>query len=121
LGFALQLPLLALRSLAAGLLAARFRFAASAAAGIAGVAVTVGLAAGARRLGLGAVPFAIAGGELVAAAWLVVALHRAGIPVLRALTWQRPPALVRFVRLIAAEIGGAAVVRVNPIVDQLVA
>jgi putative peptidoglycan lipid II flippase len=121
LGFALQLPFLALRSLASALLAARFRFVPDAVAGLAGVATTVALAAGGRRLGLAAVPFAIAGGEVVAASWLVVALYRAGLPIVRLLTWARPPALRRFVRLVSAEIGGSAVVRVNPIVDQLVA
>src|SRR5207248_4218694 len=58
-GFALQLPLLALRSLASALLASRFRFVPDALAGTAGVATTVALATAARHTGVHVVPFAI--------------------------------------------------------------
>jgi putative peptidoglycan lipid II flippase len=119
LGFSLQLPFLALRTLAASLLQARFRFLPDVVASGVNVAVTVAVAAGAHRFGLGVVPFAIAGGELAALIVLVAALHRSGLSVRP--TWARPAPLARFVRLVSAEIGGAAVVRVNPIVDQAVA
>jgi putative peptidoglycan lipid II flippase len=118
-GFALHLPLLALRSLSAALLAARFSFVPDAIAGAAGVAVTLVVAASCRGLGPGVVPLAIAGGELVAVVLLLAAVRRSGLRV--APTWERPAALARFVRLVGAEIGGAAVVRVNPVIDQMVA
>jgi putative peptidoglycan lipid II flippase len=119
LGFSLHLPLLALRSLAASLLAARFQFLPDAIAGAAGVAATLAIAACGHRAGLGVVPFAIAGGELVALAVLLRALRRSGLSIRP--TLERPHALARFVRLVSSEIGGAAVVRVNPLVDQVVA
>jgi putative peptidoglycan lipid II flippase len=83
------------------------------------VAVTIAVAAGARGFGLAAVPFAVAAGELVALTVLFVELRRSGVAVKP--TWKRPPPFKRFARLVSAEIGGAAVVRVNPIVDQVVA
>jgi putative peptidoglycan lipid II flippase len=121
IGFALYLPLLALRSLAAALLAARFRFVPDACAGAAGGLVTLGIIAWplARNRGLGVVPFALAAGELVAAMVLLRALGRAGVRV--APTLARTEPLRRFVRLVSSEIGGSVVVRFNPLVDQMVA
>ncbi|MEO6574194.1 MAG: lipid II flippase MurJ, partial [Polyangiaceae bacterium] len=37
------------------------------------------------------------------------------------LTFTRPDAVVRFARLIASDVGGQAVTRINPVVDQLMA
>ena len=119
IGFSIYLPFLALHSLAAALLAARFRFLPDALAGAGGVGVTLLIAALVRGHGLGPIPFALAGGELVAAAGLLIALRRSGLPIV--LTLARPGALKRFVRLVSSEIGGAAVVRVNPLVDQMMA
>lgn len=118
-GFSIYLPFLALHSLAAALLAARFRFLPDALAGAGGVAVTLLIAALGRGHGLGLIPFALAGGELVAAAGLLITLRRSGLPI--QLTLARPGALKRFVRLVSSEIGGSAVVRVNPLVDQMMA
>jgi putative peptidoglycan lipid II flippase len=118
-GFSIYLPFLALHSLAAALLAARFRFLPDALAGAGGVAVTLAIAALGRGHGLGPIPFALAGGELVAAAALLITLRRSGLPI--QLTLARPGALKRFVRLVSSEIGGSAVVRVNPLVDQMMA
>jgi putative peptidoglycan lipid II flippase len=118
-GFALYLLLLALRSLASTLLAARFHFVTDAVGVAAGALTTVGVAAVVHHRGLGAVPFALAAGELVAGGVLFFALARRG---LRArLNLRRSPPLRRLARLVAAEIGGAAVVRVNPLVDQVMA
>ena len=119
IGFSIYLPFLALHSLAAALLAARFRFLPDALAGAGGVGVTLLIAVLVRGHGLGPIPFALAGGELVAAAGLLIALRRSGLPIV--LTLARPGALKRFVRLVSSEIGGAAVVRVNPLVDQMMA
>ena len=120
-GFSIYLPFLALHSLAAALLAARFRFLPDALAGAGGVAVTLAIAALARGHGLGPIPFALAGGELVAAIGLIIVLHRSGVPIVRTLTLERPAALMRFARLVSSEIGGSIVVRVNPLVDQMIA
>jgi putative peptidoglycan lipid II flippase len=119
IGFSIYLPFLALHSLAAALLAARFRFLPDALAGAIGVGVTLLIAVLVRGHGLAPIPFALAGGELVAAAGLLIALRRSGLPIV--LTLARPGALKRFVRLVSSEIGGAAVVRVNPLVDQMMA
>jgi putative peptidoglycan lipid II flippase len=118
-GFALYLPILALRSLAAALLAARFRFLPDAFAGAIGVLVTLAIISCARGTGLALVPFALAAGELTAAAWLTVTLHGTGVRI--APTLARPAPLLRFVRLVWSEIGGATVVRINPLVDQMMA
>lgn len=119
IGFALYLPMLALRSLAAALLAARFRFLPDAFAGAGGVLVTLAIITCTRSAGLALVPFALAAGELTAAAWLVVSLRATGVPITP--TLARPAPLLRFVRLVWSEIGGATVVRVNPLVDQMMA
>ena len=121
IGFSIYLPFLALRSLAAALLAARFRFLPDALAGAAGVTVTLAIAVAVRGHGLGPIPFALAGGELVAALGLIVTLHRSGLPMARTLTLARPAALIRFARLVSAEIGGSVIVRANPLVDQMMA
>lgn len=118
-GFSIYLPFLALHSLAAALLAARFRFLPDALAGAGGVAVTLVIAGLGRGHGMGPIPFALAGGELVAAAGLLVTLRLSGLPI--RLTLARTGALKRFVRLVSSEIGGSAVVRVNPLVDQMMA
>ena len=118
-GFSIYLPFLALHSLAAALLAARFRFLPDALAGAGGVGVTLAIAALVRGHGLGPIPFALAGGELVATVGLLIALRRSGLPI--QLTLARSGALKRFVRLVSSEIGGSAVVRVNPLCDQMMA
>ena len=118
-GFAGYLFLLALRSLASALLAARFRFTIDAAGAAAGALTTIGLAAVVHTRGLGVVPFALAGGELVSVVILFSALVRGGVRA--RLNWQRSPPLRRLARLVVAEIGGGAVVRVNPLVDQVMA
>ena len=116
-GFSLYLFSLALRSLFSSLLAARFRFVTESVGVAVGSCATVGLALALRGRGVGAMPFALAGGDLCAAAVLFASLRRAGLRP--RLTWRRSPALRRLARLVASEIGGAAVVRANPLVDQL--
>ena len=70
-------------------------------------------------LGVAAIPLATLGGELVALIVLALALARRGL--LARPTLARPPALVRFRRLVLSEMAGNGVVRINPIVDQWVA
>ena len=78
------------------------------------------LAAGHARMGVVLVPVAALAGELVVVALLAwFAIRIVGVKIKLGL--QRPAALVRVAGLIAHEVGGGAVTRVNPVVDQLMA
>lgn len=71
-------------------------------------------------MGIACVPLASLAGEIVAAAvlaWFV--MGPLDLPV--RLCLDRPPALHTFARLVGSEVGGNAVTRVNPVVDQLMA
>lgn len=72
------------------------------------------------RLGVAVVPVAALAGELVAIAVLAWFAVRA-IGLRMRMNLGRPPALVAFAKLAASEVGGGAVTRVNPVVDQLMA
>jgi putative peptidoglycan lipid II flippase len=86
-----------------------------------GMIVNVGvLAAGHARMGVGLVPIAALAGELAGLlilAWY--AMRIVGVTFRLGLT--RPPALARVAKLIMHEVGGGAVTRVNPVVDQMMA
>ena len=72
------------------------------------------------RAGIALVPASALAGELVATAvlaWYAIALVGTKIR----LCFDRPAALVRFAKLVASEVGGGAVTRVNPVVDQFMA
>ncbi|MBX3218349.1 MAG: hypothetical protein KF850_40460 [Labilithrix sp.] len=86
-----------------------------------GMLVNVGiLAATHSSAGIAFVPVASLAGELVAASVLALfALRALGLRI--ALCLDRPPALMTFARLASSEVGGGAVTRVNPVVDQLMA
>lgn len=72
------------------------------------------------RLGVAVVPVAALAGELVAIAVLAwFAIRALGLRF--ELNLGRPPALLAFAKLAGAEVGGGAVTRVNPVVDQLMA
>ncbi|HSO38942.1 MAG TPA: lipid II flippase MurJ [Labilithrix sp.] len=78
------------------------------------------LAAGHARLGVVLVPVAALAGELVVLgllAWFTIRI--VGVKI--ELGLSRPPALTRVAKLIMHEVGGGAVTRVNPVVDQLMA
>jgi putative peptidoglycan lipid II flippase len=66
-----------------------------------------------------AVPCGMLAGELVSAAVLGASARAAGVAL--RLTFSRPEPVRRIARLVAAEVGGGAVTRVNPVVDQLMA
>lgn len=71
-------------------------------------------------LGILAVPIASLAGELVAIgvlSYIVFGMCR----IRMSLTFARPAAVIRFARLIASDVGGQAVTRINPVVDQLMA
>ncbi len=72
------------------------------------------------RVGVLLIPLASVAGEIVATttlAWVALRIARLSIT----LNLSRPPALLKIVRLIAADVGGAAITRINPVIDQLMA
>jgi putative peptidoglycan lipid II flippase len=72
------------------------------------------------KAGVAVVPVAALAGELVATAVLAwFALRAVGVRM--RLGFARPAALVAFAKLASSEVGGGAVTRVNPVVDQLMA
>jgi putative peptidoglycan lipid II flippase len=84
-----------------------------------GVNIAV-LALGHARVGVLLVPIGALAGELAALALLAwFAIRIVGVKL--ELSFARPKALVRVAHLIAHEVGGGAVTRVNPVVDQLMA
>ncbi|MBX3207886.1 MAG: hypothetical protein KF764_22765 [Labilithrix sp.] len=86
-----------------------------------GMLVNVGVLASTHSsAGIAFVPVASLAGEIVAAS--VLALFTVRSLALRVtLCFDRPPALMAFARLASSEVGGGAVTRVNPVVDQLMA
>ena len=72
------------------------------------------------RLGISFVPVASLTGEIIAASALALFALR-GLGLRLQLCLDRPPALRTFARLASSEVGGGAVTRVNPVVDQLMA
>ena len=119
--FALYLLALTLKTFLGALLSAEHRFFPLPLASALGMATTIGIIAGGRAsMGVLAVPIASLAGEAVAIAvlgWTVFGLLGTKIR----LTFARPEPVRRFARLIASEVGGSAVTRVNPVVDQLMA
>lgn len=78
------------------------------------------LAAGQERLGVALIPVASLAGEIIAAAVLAHFATRAlGLRV--ELCFDRPPAVLALARLVSSEVGGGAVTRVNPVIDQFMA
>jgi putative peptidoglycan lipid II flippase len=90
-------------------------------ASAAGMIVNLGLLALFHdRLGVVVVPIGALASEIVASAILAwFALRIVGLRI--ELTFQRPAQLVAFAKLVASEVGGGAVTRINPVVDQLMA
>ena len=89
------------------------------AAGV-GAIVSIGVIAMARRwISMIAVPCGALCGELAAAWILFASVHGAGITITP--TFARPPIVRRIARLVASEVGGSAVTRLNPVVDQMMA
>jgi putative peptidoglycan lipid II flippase len=71
------------------------------------------------KIGVVAIPVGSLAGELVASAVLFYAVRAMGVHV--EWTLERPEPLKKATCLIAAEVGGAAVTRINPVIDQLMA
>ncbi len=121
LPFSLFLVALSLKTFFAALLNAEHRFFAQPVASSVGMVAYIGFVATMRGdMGVIAIPIGALLGEACAIAILAsVAIGGAGMRF--SLTLERPDAVRRFTRLIASEVGGGAVTRVNPIVDQLMA
>jgi putative peptidoglycan lipid II flippase len=119
--FAVWLLVVAVRTFFGGMLNAHHRFFFPALGGPLAIATTIAVIAAARgRFGVVAVPVGSAVGELVAAALLcAIALGPAGLRL--HLSFARPEPVRTFARLAASEVGGAAITRINPVVDQLMA
>jgi putative peptidoglycan lipid II flippase len=120
LPFSLFLVTLALRTFFASMLHAERRYGLPPVARAAGAALalaTVGALRG--SLSVAAIPWGFLVGEAATTALLVLATRAAGIAFHP--TLARPAPVRRIVRLVASEVGGGAVTRVNPLVDQLAA
>ena len=118
--FALTLVVLGVKTFLSSMLSAAHRYAPTPVAAAVGAVVTIGVIAIARGwISMIAVPCGSLCGEL-AAAWVLFASTRAaGIALVP--TWARPEPVRRIARLVASEVGGSAVTRINPVVDQLMA
>jgi putative peptidoglycan lipid II flippase len=118
--FALYLVALSVKTFFAAMLNAEHRYLPLPFASALGALVTVAFIAAERRsLSVVAVPVGALAGELGAVATLVASARAAGISF--ALTFARPEPVRRIARLVASEVGGGAITRVNPVIDQLMA
>lgn len=119
--FAVQLVALSTKTFFAAVLSAHHKFLPYPIASAASVLLTIGFIAAAHgTLGIASVPIGSMLGELLAAATLgIVTMRLAG--VIPALSFERPDAVRRFSKLVLSEVGGNAVTRINPVVDQLMA
>jgi putative peptidoglycan lipid II flippase len=119
--FAAYMIALAVRSYFVGLLNVHHRYFAHPLASGTGVVVTLSLVAAMRgRLGIVALPVAQLAGEVVAIAvlaWIALGLVRVRLVV----SLVRPEPVRRFARLVAQEVTGSAITRINPVVDQTIA
>jgi putative peptidoglycan lipid II flippase len=118
--FSLYLVALSVKTFFASMLTAEHVFVPPPVAAAFGAVVTLGvIAIGRGTLAVTAIPCGALAGEL-AAAWVLAASTRAAGIAIRP-TFARPEPVRRIARLVAAEVGGSAVTRVNPVVDQLMA
>jgi putative peptidoglycan lipid II flippase len=119
--FALFLVAMSTRTFFGTLLASEHRYLVQPVASCLGMLANIGiLATWHARTGIALVPVAALAGEIVASgvlAWYAIA----GIGTKIRLCLDRPEALVKFAKLVSAEVGGGAVTRVNPVVDQFMA
>jgi len=119
--FTLYLVATATRTFFATLLSVEHHFVVqSIASGIGMVAMLGTLFLGHAMVGVLLVPVAALAGELVVS-WVLAwyAIRIVGLEV--QLCFDRPEALRGFVKLVGHQIGGGAVTRINPVVDQLMA
>lgn len=119
--FAIYLVALSTRAFFVGLLNARGRYFAHPVASGAGITTAIAIiAAGRARLDVAVLPVAWLVGEVVAVVvlfWITRGLLGIRLP----LSLARPEPVTRFFRLVAAEVTGSAITRINPVVDQVIA
>lgn len=119
--FCLYLVALSVKTFFVALLNAEHRFFAQPVASCMGIVATIGIIFFERsNLGVIAIPIGLLAGELVAIA--VLAYTAFGLLEMK-LAWNlsRPEPVRKFAKLMMSEVGGGAVTRVNPVVDQLMA
>ncbi len=121
LPFSLFLVALSVKTFFGALLNAEHRYFAQPIASSVGIVANIGFIALLRAdRGVLAIP----SGALLGEALAIGVLGYAAIGLVKmrfTLTLERPEPVRRFTRLIASEVGGGAVTRVNPVVDQLMA
>jgi putative peptidoglycan lipid II flippase len=118
--FALYLVALSLKTFFASMLNAEHIYTPLPLASAAGAVTTIAVIAALRHaLSVVAVPCGSLAGELVALGVLAAAARVRGVAIVP--TLARPEPVRRIARLVASEVGGSAVTRLNPVVDQLMA
>jgi putative peptidoglycan lipid II flippase len=121
--FSLFLVAMCTRTFFATVLTAERHFFVQPVASALGMVVNLGLLAllhDRPSLGIAIVPVGALAGELVAS--LILSWFTLKVVGLRiTLCFERPPELRAFAKLIASEVGGGAVTRLNPVIDQLMA
>jgi putative peptidoglycan lipid II flippase len=118
--FGAYLVALSTKTFLGATLAAEHRYVPVPVAGAVGALTSISVVAGARSaFSVVSIPVGLLAGELAAIAVLAMGARAAGVSI--AATLERPEPVRRIARLVASEVGGSAVTRVNPVVDQLVA
>jgi putative peptidoglycan lipid II flippase len=118
--FSLYLVALSVKTFFGSMLSAEHHYVPLPVAGAIGAVITLGvIGLGRGTLSVTAVPCGSLAGE-IAAAWVLAASTKAAGIGIRP-TFARPEPVRRIARLVASEVGGSAVTRVNPVVDQLAA
>lgn len=117
--FCLYLVVMSSRTFFGSLLVAEQQFLAPPLATASGMVLNVGILALFHR-SVTTIPIAALAGETLATVLLAIHSIR-GLGLKVELCLERPPALRTFARLAASQVGGSAVTRINPIVDQLMA
>ncbi len=119
--FTAHLVAVSVRAVLVAFLNARQKYAAYPVAGGFGFLLAIGVIAVERRaLGIASVPLGLLAGELLAIA-ILTPLARQSADVRLRLSLGRPEPVRRFFRLAVADVSGATITRLNPVIDQLVA
>lgn len=119
--FSAYLVALTIKTFFVAILNSEHRYFAFPVASFIGTVVTISLIATLRgSLGVLAVPLASLCGELSAIGFLAYVIFGA-LKLRMKLTFERPEAVKKFARLVAYDVAGGAVTRINPVLDQLMA
>lgn len=119
--FALQLVALSTKTFFASICTAHHKFVPFPATSAMSIVVTITFVAVMHgQLGVLSVPIGSLLGEVTAASVLAFVVIR-HLGVKPELTFERPEPVKRFAKLVISEVGGSAVTRINPVVDQLMA